>query len=432
VARSRVGAVASVLALVGVAACAPKTRTQDRVPPGGWDDSRDAAGVVPHVSTKPASSVASRAAEPPKDFALEVRELFRVVACSGSEPLPPRLDARTVDEHCEALAPKLAGYRTRYVGVAQPFLHDLQGPGLPTRVVYPFAGGDLVTALTTYPNATEITTLSLELAGDPRRLSTMSNASLRESLLKLRMELDELYFVDAYSKSETLKQTQRGEIPDELAFFLVGLAVHGYEPVSLRYFTVDGAGTLHYLSAGEIAELDGSVAERRKGSWIPPDFSEAFASSELVFQKAGVPDAPKLVHRHIAENLSNEGLSSGVVAHLNAKGDVVAMTKAASYLLWSDDFSIIRDFLVQHAVFMVSDSTGVPADIAAEHGLSQRTYGTFLRSLLGASAKHNVAMKKLWGSQPKRALPFRYGYQDGSRHDHLMVTERKLAGAAGG
>ncbi len=426
----RLGSRALGVALASLAACAPITHAGDRVAPGEWDDSRHARGTVPHVSTTTAPPARPKADEPPQDFALEVRQLFRVVACAGAEPVPARLDPRTVDEHCRALSPRLDGYRARYVAVAQPFLQGLQPAGLPTRVVYPFAGGDLVTALTTYPSATEITTLSLELAGDPRRIDTMTDVALRESLLKLRMELDELYFVDAYSKSETLKRTQQGDIPDELAFFLVGLAVHGYEPVSLRYFTIDGAGALHYLSAGEISELDGSVAERRKGTWIPPDFSEAFASSELVFRKAGEPDAPLVVHRHIAENLSNEGLSPAVVAHLNSKGDVVAMTKAASYLLWSDDFSTIRDFLIRRAVFMVSDSTGLPADLAEEHGLAQRTYGVFRRSLLGASPKHNAAMKRLWDGQPKRALPFRYGYQDASRNDHLLVTERR-PGAGG-
>ena len=40
---------------------------------------------------------------------------------------------------------------------------------LPTALVYPFGGGDLMAALQLFPEATEITTISLELAGDPRR-----------------------------------------------------------------------------------------------------------------------------------------------------------------------------------------------------------------------------------------------------------------------
>jgi hypothetical protein len=38
---------------------------------------------------------------------------------------------------------------------------------------------------------------------------------------------------------------------------------------------------------------------------------------------------------------------------------VAAMTKAASYMLWNNAFTTMREWLVAHAVFMISDSTGV-------------------------------------------------------------------------
>ena len=45
---------------------------------------------------------------------------------------------------------------------------------VPKKVVYPFAGGDLSTALTVYPDADEITNMSLEPAGDPRDIDTLA------------------------------------------------------------------------------------------------------------------------------------------------------------------------------------------------------------------------------------------------------------------
>ena len=48
-----------------------------------------------------------------------------------------------------------------------------------------------------------------------------------------------------------------------------------------------------------------------------------------------------------------------VVKHLEAKGPIAGMTKAASYLLSWDSFSTIRDYLTGHVVWMVSDATGV-------------------------------------------------------------------------
>lgn len=422
----------TVLLVVALFGCGPRPTARESRAGRRAQDGEEARASRP----RPVESANAQSAEvPPEpadnpdggaDFGAEAKLLYRVVACGGDAPLPARIDAATVEAHCKDLAPKIAQYRARYVSVAQPFLRALEPDDLPSSVVYPFGGGDLATALTTYPDAREVTTLSLELVGDPRRIDGIEKGALATSLKQLRRELGELFVVDDYSKSETLKRTQRGDIPGELSFFLVALAVHGYEPVSLRYFTVRSDGALHYLSAAEIAAMETDTAEHRKGTWTPPDFSEAFANAELTFRKTGDPSAPLKVHRHLAANLSDEALATtpGVVAHLVKKGDVAALTKAASYLLWSDAFSTIRGYLTDHIRFMVSDSTGIPADIAEESGLAQETYGTFERALLRASYQHGIAMKKLWRSQPKRKLPFRFGYLDGSKHEHLLVTKR--------
>lgn len=385
-----------------------------------------ADAVVPTAAPSPSVAVAPPPT-PGKDFAEEVKLLYRVVACGGDSPLPPALDAPSIETYCTDLQAVIARYQKKYVDVARPFLKDLEPEGLPKRVVYPFSGGDLSTALTTYGDAESITTLSLELAGDPRRLSGLSKESLRASLGKLRMQLGELFDVDDFSRSETLKTTQRGEIPGELAFFLVSLAVHHMEPVSLRYFRLESDGAVHYLSEEEIAEAEANIAQNRKGTWLPPDFSESFANSEILFRPIGDTTAPLRVHRHLAVNLADDHLSGtpGVLSHLAAQGDVSAMTKAASYLLWQDGFSAIRDYLLAHAVFMVSDSTGIPSGFAASAGFEQDTFGSFSGSLLTANLTYNAAFKKLWSDEPQRALPFRFGYKDRSGKDHLLVTKKK-------
>jgi hypothetical protein len=369
-----------------------------------------------------------------KDFADEVKMLFRVAACAGDAVIPSNVDVAIVKKHCDEILPKIEAYRTRYVGVVKPFLAAIEPPGLPTTVVYPFGGGDLVTALTAYPDAREITTISLELPGDPRRLRSMHKDALERSLQQLRRELGELLFVDDYSRSETLKKTQRGDLPAELCFFLTALAVHGYEPVGLRYFTLRPDGSIHYLGDDEIESAERTLAVQRKGTWTPPDFSESFANSELTFRKKGeAADAPLRVHRHLAVNLSDDFLEKNpaLLRHLEAKGRVAAMTKAASYLLWKSGFSRIRGYLLGHLDFMVSDSTGIPPRFAATAGLVQETYGAFKGSLLGADREDNVAFAALWKKQPARKLPFRFGYLDSAKQMHLLVTRVPSASASG-
>jgi hypothetical protein len=105
---------------------------------------------------------------------------------------------------------------------------------------------------------------------------------------------------------------------------------------------------------------------------------------------------------------------------------VSAMTKAASHLLWSDHFSRVRAWLIQHLVWMVSDSTGIPPRFADTAGLSQETYGRFAGPApFGLiDSKDANDFKHLFASQPARDLAFRYGYPDRDGHAHLIVTKR--------
>ncbi|HET7499658.1 MAG TPA: hypothetical protein VFK02_01600, partial [Kofleriaceae bacterium] len=162
-----------------------------------------------------------------------------------------------------------------------------------------------------------------------------------------------------------------------------------------------------------------------KGGWVDTDFSEAFNHMELTFRKAGDARAPLVVHRHFAANLANKAFKdSPLYKHLIAKGKFSAMTKAASYLMWLDGFSDIRDLLLANMVWMASDSTGVPPRFAKKAGFVQITYGAFTAPFLEEADKSTgEAMAKLWASQPHRKLPFRYGYPDANQNLHLMITQ---------
>ena len=377
----------------------------------------------------PARAQAAPAAEPEgQNFAAEVRLLYRVVACGGNAPLPATLEPEIVARHCQRLNPWLEHYRRHYLARAKPFFAAVVPPQLPEKVVYPFGGGDLLSALTTYPDAREITTLSLELAGDPRRIISIDGKRLDESLELIDQDVRRL-LAASDSTSENLEATQQGDLPGQVSFFLVGLAVHGYEPVSLRYFRVEDDGSLHYYSAEEVRSLENRLARRRHGQWTPPDFSEAFTNSELVFRPLG-GSGPLHIHRHLAANLRDDSLQRhpGVLRYLERQGHVVAMTKAASYCLWNPQFSRIRDYLLANMEFMISDSTGIPPAPAREAGFIQETYGTFHGSFLEASPEYNDQFRQLWAEQPQRKLNFRYGYVDCDKSYHLLITRRTLPG----
>jgi hypothetical protein len=399
------------------------------------------AATAPAAGSGSATAAASADAPPAPagaDFIDDARLLFRVAACGGADqPLPEVLgggDAKAagklatiVDQHCRSILKRIAEFRATYFEKGRAWFDGVVPRDVPRTVVYPFGGGDLLSALVAFPDATEITTLSLELAGDPRRLRTLSPEAVERSLGALRVEIGGLISVGS-NTSENLSHQQRNDLPGQVSSFLLGLVAGGYEPVAMRYFTLEPTGAIHYLGHDEIEAIDREAQRTRpkslKHDWLPPSFSTAFANVELTYRKPG--ETALRVHRHIGWNLGDPYLAKHpeVIRHLEQKGPVTVLVKGASYLLYRGDFSVMRGYLLDHLKWMLSDSTGIPPTFARPAGMVQETYGHFEGAFLESARdnKHDDAFVALWHGQPARRLPFRFGYVDKDKQAHLVVT----------
>ncbi len=397
----------------------------------------EAKASAPPVAVDAAPPDAAKPPPPPlagQDFIDQARILFRLAACGGSGPIPDRFDAKMVEAHCKDLTAKYAEYKRQWVDVAMPYIAKLEPAGLPKEVVYPFGGSDLMSALATFPDATTYTTVSLEIAADIRRVDTITQKKLDAELRLNRDHLGKL-FEKIHSRTVNLDIESKSDLPGEIVFSLVALAIYGQEPVSLRYFKFNPDGTLHYLTAEDIDTMEKADAAKKRS---PADIqADIFGNVEIQFRKAGDANAPVKTFRHVAYNLDDKHLRAdpSILRHLEAKGRVSVMTKAASHCLWSDDFSVIRQYLLDHMAWMISDSTGIPVRIASKAGFIQDTYGIMeWPAAFFVDNRNQVAinrdaedMRKLWKTNPQHDLPFRYGYPDRDHHGHLMVTHPAAA-----
>jgi hypothetical protein len=415
----------------------------------------DSGARAPGLAAAAASAPAPVAPEPFRaegggiDFVDEARLLFRVAACGSFEletadgsadagpamaqTIDARFDAHVLARHCDELGRAYAEYKKSWVEVVMPLIASFRPNDLPHAVVYPFGGGDLASALATFPDATAITTISLEPAGDIRPIDKLPGDRLAHELGVHRSHLERL-FEKAHSRTDNLEKESKTELPGELVFALAALVVYGDEPVSLRYFRLRPDGSVAYVTEADIDAARGIDARRA-----------LFENAELVFRRAdpaaragsaSAAPPPFQVLRHISYNLDDyhlghDGHDGSLLAHLDAEaratgGKVAAMTKAASHLLWSDHFSTIRGWLIEHTDWMISDSTGIPPRFAGPAGFVQDTYGTFTGpapfGLL--DARDAADDKKLFASQPARELTVRYGYPDKDGHGHIIVTRR--------
>ena len=341
-------------------------------------------------------------ADPPAghDFLDDAKTLMVVGACADGPEYTAAKDI--VAAHCKLVHAAQEDYKRDWIAPAQEFFAAHVPATVPKVVVYPFAGGDLSTALTVFPDADEITTLSLEPAGDPVALARLTPAQLKASLAIVAKELAFLYKANFSVTMHMVGAMRGGQLPTQLIFSLSALSLHGYELTGLRYFKLTPDGDVAYLTDDDIAKIDKtgkSVARRNL----------AYSNVELRFHKVGA--TREQIYRHVMANVDDQNLKSspGTLRHLEKKGTVAAMTKAASYLLTHEDFHVLRKYLIDHVDWMVSDSTGLPPKYGEPAGFTYETHRAFLTSNMAAGASVAPVYKKMFAEQPRGALDFRFG-----------------------
>lgn len=351
------------------------------------------------------------------DFIAEARALLVVGACADGE-VPAQVNPAVVAAHCKEVRAAQADYKASWLGRAQSFFAANVPAGIPKVVVYPFAGGDLSTALAVYPDADEITTLSLEPAGDPRALDRIGAKQLRQSLATVAIELRSLYRANFSVTMNMIGAMRSGSLPTQLIFCLSALTLHGYEPVSLRYFQLTAEGAVRYLTTADLERIDALKSVGRR--------NRELANIELRFRKQG--STHEQIYRHIMANLDDKHLAADPAAlrYLESKGEVSAMTKAASYLLSFNSFATMRKYLIDHVQWMVSDSTGLPPKYGTPAGFEYETHGEYVTSNMKAGSEVTPAWRAMYAEQPKRPLAFRFGYPDGKFHGHLIIMRKRV------
>jgi len=301
-------------------------------------------------------------ADPPHEFIAEAKTLLVVGACAEGTP-PAAVKPAIVDAHCKVLKKSQDEYKAGWMSDANAF----------------FAA--------TVPKTVE-------------------------------KELGSLYKSNFSVTMNMIGAMRSGTLPTQLIFSLSALSLHGYEPTSLRYFKLSADGDVQYLTDADVAtaeKITDAGARNRQ-----------FANVEFRFHKIG--STHEQIYRHILANLDDAHVKKdpSALAHLEKKGHVAAMTKAASYLLTFDEFKQMRQYVIDHVDWMVSDSTGLPPTYGTPAGFEYETYGLFVYSNMAAGQPIAPVWKKMFDSQPKRTLKFRFGYPDGKNHSsHLIIMRRK-------
>jgi len=375
--------------------------------------------------TRPAGrTTAQRVSAPPpglllgpapesSDLTAEARHLYGRIVCQGRGP----------DGPCKSLDQAIGAYRSKFLLPMRPWLARRRPRDLPPALLYPFSGGDLISALSIFPDQRQFLHFSLEHGGPATAIRGMSPALELQARWKLVWMARNLLMAGESFSVDLKKQEQAG-LPGTLPLLLVALKVHGGTITGLSYVKIKPDGSVVRYTRAELT-TGGPKAKRRSPKWADPHFSDRFSNVELRFRLPG--DTQDRSVLHVAANLANKGLAKrpGILALIGRLGRHALMIKAASYLMWGGGFSTIRDTIFAKAVWGISDVSAPYPVWLMKNGWRLEVYGRF--DCLKKKRMHasSIGWRLLFKRPKSRALPFRYGYVDCKSQHHVVLLRRK-------
>ena len=295
-------------------------------------------------------------------------------------------------DYARAASARWSEYERRIGAPMQQWAQAELQPAAGEPIFYPFAGPDFATVQRLYPHAARYVLVALQRAEAPPALAKANAADLSKFLGRFGeawKQFSQMGFFRTLDLDEEAKKPglRAGTTGPLLAF----AARAGYRIVSVQPVRVDASG----------ADLETHPGPRSDPA--------TWGSVRIVLEK----DARKVVLDYVRMNLSDATL--GAHPELRAWIERMAASrtvlKAASHLLQSARFSIVRDALLSHAPSIVQDETGIEYTTLAKH-FEVKLYGRFTKphSLFNKEAQR--ALAEAYQTQPDvKPLSFRVSYQ---------------------
>jgi hypothetical protein len=273
--------------------------------------------------------------------------------------------------------------------------YDDTGP-----MYYMFSGPDFLYANAFFPNASTYILCGVEPVGPVPDIEKIPRPALASSLANLRKSLDAVlsfsFFITKNMKVD-LKQTQlSGTLPILYVFLArAGCTIGSVESVALDRegkFVVEGKGT----TPGVRIMFTGPAGRQQTLYYFTTDLANWAIKVNPNFMK-------------FCEQQENG----------------VTLLKAASYLMHSDNFSQVRDFLLTHNKIILQDDSGIPYRYFAKDKWNIRFYGRYIGPINRFLKHGQLDLNKDNASSSPMMLPFSFGYQWQPSRSSLIVATPK-------
>ena len=265
-------------------------------------------------------------------------------------------------------------------------------------VFYPFSGPDVLYADTLFPDSKVLLMAGLEPIGSiPDLGKIQQGGNLGPYLAQVKTSLFTI-LAASFFKTKDMKNDFNNQLVDGLMpAMIVFIARQGYHIDDIQYVELGHDGTMQSHTG-----KDGAT-----GVQITYDGGRTL----LYFQV----------------NLSDDGQSEnpGFVNLMHRLAPGVTYLKAASYLLYDDYFSKIRNAILDNSIGVVEDDSGIPFKVFKASEWDVIPYGDYTGPINLFKDKDQPDLHEFYKKTPHNQLAFGSGYKFSASVSSLLVVKKK-------
>lgn len=340
----------------------------------------------------------------------ELFDGFAKLISGNIEKIPANVDQTYYDSFSKQLNPKLEEIeKTRLSPITnwnQAALNR-NAKSDTTSVFYPFSGGDFLHVNSLYPNANHYVMMAQESVGSIPDLTKMDKVQTKEYIKAADFILRDIYAKSYFITMNMIKDTKSSP-------------VNGMLPVLL--WSVSKTG--HTVTA--VDEL--SVDENGKKTYTP--FKVGQNSAKAVRISFGNKEKGILkTLTYYSCDISDPGIEKdkALAATLEALPPSNCFVKSASYLMHYGTFTKIRNTVLEKAIYLVQDDTGIPYRYFDKTKFKMELYGNYVKPVSDFS--ENLYQKEMVDAYKTRefmgVLPFSLGYHWQTKDQNQMIAVKK-------
>src|SRR3984893_4043204 len=267
--------------------------------------------------------------------------------------------------------------------------------------LYLFSGPDFLYADAMFGDCSTFVLQGLEPIDPIPDLVTTPQPALFGTLQNIEISLNTLLSFSFFKTKDMREDFQRAQLKGVLPVVFVFMPRTGKQIESVEYISLDKEGK---VLQGQPGFLRGA-----KINFIEP----ASGSKKEMY--------------YFTSDLSDDALkrNPGLLRFCEGLGPVNSLLKAASYLLHSGNFTIVRNFLLQNSLAVLEDDSGIPVRYFAPDKWTLRFFGTYTGPIDLFKNYNQPDLRQFYEASSPKRLTFGFGYRWNNRSSTLILAVRK-------